>query len=191
MPEMITREGEGVRDRGLEEALERPNAARVIPAGPSGLRESFRWAIHGIERTFATQRNMRIHGAAASLAAIAAALLDLGTLELLAVAGACAAVMAAELFNTAIEATVDLATAERHPLARTAKDAAAGAVLVLAALSVVVGIAVFAPKIVALRLRPGGATWAAAVALVAGCGALRVAALRRRRPEEAAGTVAV
>lgn len=191
MPEMITREGEDVRDRGLEEALERPNAARVVPDERVGFPRSLGCAIDGIERTFATQRNMRIHGVAATLAAFASALLDLGRLEVLLVAGVAAAVLAAELVNTAIEAAVDLATIERHPLARTAKDAAAGAVLVLAALSAVVGAAIFGPKLVRMQLRPDGLEWAAGVAIVAVAFAIRVALLRRRRPAGAPGSVAV
>jgi len=187
---MITRSDDG-RDRGIEEALERPNAARGIVDEPAGFPRSLRDAIRGVERTFATQRNMRIHGAAASLAAVAAALLDLDLLEILLVAGVSAAVMAAELVNTAIEAAVDLATLERHPLARAAKDAAAGAVLVLAGLSVAVGAAIFGPKLLRLQLRAGGLEWAAAVAGVAVAGAIRVALLRRRRPSDAPGSIAV
>lgn len=54
---------------------------------------------------------------------------------------------ALELVNTAIEHTVDLMTEERHPLAEKAKDAAAGAVCVYAAISVMIGLIIFLPKI--------------------------------------------
>ena len=56
-------------------------------------------------------------------------------------------VVAAELFNTAIESAVDLVTTEYHPLAKAAKDAAAGGVLVAAFSSVIVGLIIFGPRI--------------------------------------------
>jgi diacylglycerol kinase (ATP) len=61
-------------------------------------------------------------------------------------------VLAAEGFNTAIEATVDLATRDRHPLARIAKDVAAGSVLICALTAVVVGVLIFGPRLWALWL---------------------------------------
>ena len=59
-------------------------------------------------------------------------------------------VISAEIMNTAIEATVDLVTRERHPLAGKAKDTAAGAVLVLAIVSAIIGAIIFVPKIISL-----------------------------------------
>lgn len=181
MPEIIARESENVPAQELERALERPNAAQApalgVAARPFG--ESLRCALRGVEQTFATQRNMRIHGVAAALAGLASALLDLGGVEILLVAVAVGAVMAAELVNTAVEAAVDLTTLERHPLARTAKDAAAGAVLVLAGLSVAIGAVVFGTKLVPLRLRPDGAEWAAVVAAISVASAVRIAFVRR------------
>ena len=55
---------------------------------------------------------------------------------------ACALVLSLEIVNTALESTVDLATQERHPLAKRAKDAAAGAVLVAAFFAVLVGLVI-------------------------------------------------
>lgn len=55
-------------------------------------------------------------------------------------------VMALELVNTAVEAVVDLVTAERHPLAKIAKDTAAGAVLIAAIMAAVIGLLIFVPK---------------------------------------------
>ena len=57
-----------------------------------------------------------------------------------------ALVLAGELFNTAIENAVDIIMPERHDKAKIAKDAAAGAVLVLAIASAVVGLIIFVPK---------------------------------------------
>jgi len=56
-------------------------------------------------------------------------------------------VLAAEGFNTAVEAVVDLVTREHHPLARIAKDVAAGTVLLCAITSVVVGVLLFGPRL--------------------------------------------
>jgi diacylglycerol kinase len=66
---------------------------------------------------------------------------------------AIAAVLVAEMFNTVVEAIVDLATPEYHPLARTAKDVAAGAVLLSAILAVVVALFIFVPHLWPLALR--------------------------------------
>ena len=55
-------------------------------------------------------------------------------------------VMALEMVNTAVEAVVDLVTEERHPLAKIAKDTAAGAVLIAAIMAAIVGLIIFVPK---------------------------------------------
>mgnify|MGYP000131484335 CR=1 FL=1 len=57
-----------------------------------------------------------------------------------------ALVMALEMVNTAVEAVVDLVTEERHPLAKIAKDTAAGAVLIAAIMAAIVGLIIFVPK---------------------------------------------
>ena len=59
-------------------------------------------------------------------------------------------VIALELVNTAIESVVDLVTTERKPLAKTAKDTAAGAVLVAAIMAAIVGLIIFVPRIASL-----------------------------------------
>ena len=56
-------------------------------------------------------------------------------------------VMALEMVNTAVEAVVDLVTEERKPLAKLAKDAAAGAVLIAAIMAAVAGMIIFIPKL--------------------------------------------
>lgn len=77
-----------------------------------------------------TQRNMQVHVAAGFVVLVLALVLNLSRLEILAVMGAVSFVMAMEMVNTAIEAAVDAVVTEFHPLAKTAKDVAAGAVLV-------------------------------------------------------------
>jgi len=58
-----------------------------------------------------------------------------------------AVVFVAEFVNTAVEAAVDLVTEDRHPLARIAKDVAAGGVLVAAVLAVIVGLLILGPPL--------------------------------------------
>ena len=58
--------------------------------------------------------------------------------------------IALELVNTAVESVVDLVTTERKPLAKVAKDTAAGAVLVAAIMAAIVGLIIFVPRIVSL-----------------------------------------
>jgi diacylglycerol kinase (ATP) len=97
-----------------------------------------------------TQENARIHLAAAMLAVAAAFFFRITRGEWCAIVLAIGLVIAAEAINTAVEAVVDLASPERHPLAGRAKDVAAGAVLVAAVTAAVVGILVFGPYVVAL-----------------------------------------
>jgi len=59
-------------------------------------------------------------------------------------------VMAAELLNTAIEATVDMAMPDIHPLAKVAKDTASAAVFVLSFVSAIIGVVIFIPKILSI-----------------------------------------
>jgi len=108
---------------------------------------SFRYAFEGLAHVFRTQPNARVH-AAISLAVITAGLwLDLGRIEWAILIVTMAVVWVAEFVNTAIEAAVDVATAERHPLAKIAKDAAAGGVLIAAILAVIVGLLILGPPL--------------------------------------------
>jgi len=108
---------------------------------------SFRYAFEGLAHVFKTQPNAWVH-AAISLAVIAAGLwLDLGRIEWAILIVTMAVVWVAEFVNTAVEAAVDVATAERHPLAKIAKDAAAGGVLIAAILAVIVGLLILGPPL--------------------------------------------
>lgn len=110
-------------------------------------RASFRYAFAGLAHVLRTQPNAWIHGAAAVAAALACLWLDLSLAECGLVLVTIALVVTTEIVNTAIEAAVDLAAPEPHPLAQTAKDCAAAAVLVTAGMAVVMGVLLFAPKI--------------------------------------------
>lgn len=112
--------------------------------------ESFFYAISGIIYVLKTQRNMRIHFAAAVLILILSWLLKLNTLELLVVSVTITLVIAAEMINTAIETVVDMLTQEYHPLAAVAKNVAAGAVLISALNAILVGYCIFFKKVLIL-----------------------------------------
>lgn len=99
----------------------------------------FRAALSGLGWAFRTQRNLRIHAAAAVAAAGLGAWLGIGRAEWVAVALCLALVPALECANTALEAAVDLASPVRHPLAKRAKDCAAAAVLLASAGAVAAG----------------------------------------------------
>ncbi|MBX3439601.1 MAG: diacylglycerol kinase family protein [Planctomycetaceae bacterium] len=111
---------------------------------------SFGCAAAGVAHALRTQRNVRIHLAATIAATALAALLNVSPLEWALLCLTIAMVWAAELINTAIEAVVDLASPEQHPLARIAKDTAAGAVLVTAGNSVLIAVVLFGPRLWAL-----------------------------------------
>ncbi|MCI1773719.1 MAG: diacylglycerol kinase family protein [Paenibacillus lautus] len=107
------------------------------------LYRAFGCAIRGILTAVQTERNMKIHIAAALIVFIAAALLQLDRIRWLFLLLAVSLVFIAELVNTAVEAIIDLISPDEHELARVAKDTAAGAAFVAAAFAVVIGILVF------------------------------------------------
>ncbi len=110
-------------------------------------------AWNGIIYTFRTQRNARVHLAAAVCATALGITLRISPVEFALIALAIMAVMAAEMLNTMAEAIVDMVTSEYHPLARVAKDVAAGAVLLCAIFSVVIALLVFGPHLLPLAVR--------------------------------------
>jgi diacylglycerol kinase (ATP) len=130
---------------------------------------SFDYAIRGIVYALRTQRNMRLHMFAAVVVFVAALWLGVGGVELIALAFAVGFVIVAELMNTAIETTVDLATAGFDPLAAVAKDVAAGAVLVSSITAVAVGYIVFFSRVTPLmdRFMRGARSSSSTIALVA------------------------
>jgi len=108
---------------------------------------AFRHAWRGWRSAWERERNVRVHVVIAVLAVVLGTWLHLSLLEWALVATVIGLVLAAELLNTASERLVDLAQWEQHPLAREAKDIAAGGVLVAALAAVVVGLLVFGPKL--------------------------------------------
>lgn len=105
--------------------------------------DSFNYAFEGIIHVLRTQRNMRIHFAIAAGVLIAALALDVSRLELIALLLAIAFVLIAEMINSAVEAAVDVASTSFDPLAKLAKDIAAGSVLIASVIAVAIGYLVF------------------------------------------------
>jgi diacylglycerol kinase (ATP) len=133
--------------------------------------ESFKYALEGILDVFRTQKHMRFHFITVVVVLLAALLMNLPKRDLLIILFTVSLVIMAEMFNTAIEAVVDMVTQSYHPLAKFAKDAAAGAVLVATATSVLIGFMLIVPDSSSLTggsgflsgVRPedAGSTWKA------------------------------
>ncbi len=109
---------------------------------------SVNFAFEGVIHVLRTQRNMRIHFAVATAVLIAALATGVERLELVALLLAIAFVLIAEMINTAVEAAIDVATTAFDPLAKLAKDIAAGAVLIATVNAIAVGYLVFSERIV-------------------------------------------
>jgi diacylglycerol kinase (ATP) len=114
---------------------------------PPSIVESFNFAFEGIIHVLRTQRNMRIHFAVATLVLVAALVSGVDKLELIALLLAVAFVLITEMVNTAIEGAIDVATTSFDPMAKLAKDIAAGAVLIASAVAVAIGYLVFSGQV--------------------------------------------
>jgi diacylglycerol kinase (ATP) len=108
--------------------------------------ESFNYAIEGVIHVLRTQRNMRIHFAIAVAVLVIAVAAGVSRVELIVLLLSITFVLVSEMINTAIEGTIDAATTSFDPMAKLAKDIAAGAVLISAVNAVAVGYLVFAGK---------------------------------------------
>jgi len=109
------------------------------PIRPKSLLGSFKYAIDGILDVFRTQKHMRFHFVTMVLVLLVALMFELSKRDILILMFVISMVLMAEMFNTAIEAVVDMVMQSYHPLAKFAKDAAAGAVLIATATAVLVG----------------------------------------------------
>ena len=149
-----TRKDAGGRDRGRK----RGRGSRPGRSG-SGLRgqkqggrrqslaASFGHAFEGIRAGVLEERNMKIHCAAAVLVILFGLLLHISVTEWCICFALFGLIMGLELVNTAIEAVVDLATQDFHPLAKRAKDTAAGAVLIASIMAAAAGLIIFLPRL--------------------------------------------
>jgi len=109
--------------------------------------ESIGYALEGIKFVFLEGRNFRVQVGFAVLVTILGIVLGISDLEWLALILIIAVVLILELINTAVETVVDMVSLKYHPLAKITKDCAAGAVLVAAFSSVLIGIIIFLPKL--------------------------------------------
>jgi len=113
----------------------------------------FGYAFRGLWYALRTQINMRVHLSIAMLAILMGILLHISAVEFAVIFVTIAIVFAAEMFNTVIELSIDLTSPRYHPLAKIAKDVAAGAVLLSAILAIVIGLCVFGPHLWVLFFR--------------------------------------
>lgn len=116
------------------------------------LLRSFYYALEGILYALKTQRNMKIHFVVAIGVLVLSSFLNISKLEYLMIFAAISLVIITEMINTSIEAGIDLVTKEYHELAKTAKNVAAGAVLIASINAIIVGYIVFFEKLI-LKLR--------------------------------------
>lgn len=108
---------------------------------------SFGYALDGFVTAVTTERNIKVQLCVGAAAVVAGVVLKIDALSWVLVVLCIGLVIFAELVNTAIEAIVDLATQELHPLAKRAKDIAAASVFTLSITAAIVGIIVFARAI--------------------------------------------
>jgi len=106
------------------------------------VKDSFQNAWEGLKYAYKTQRNIRIHISAAAVVLLVCWLLEVSLDGLAKIIISISLVLFAEMVNTAVEKTVDLFMSTYHPLAKTAKNVAAGAVLISAINAIIIGIIV-------------------------------------------------
>jgi undecaprenol kinase len=109
------------------------------------LLSSFSYAIAGIRTAIIQERNIRIHLSISLIVIIFGFFFSISALEWLIILLTIGGMISLEIMNTAIERMVDLVTLDFHPLAKQAKDLAAGAVFSFAIISVIIGIIIFGP----------------------------------------------
>lgn len=120
---------------------------RPAPGCLPRLGRSFQCALAGCAQGLRGQRNLRIHLAFVVAITVLALYLQVSLTQWAILALTYSLVMAAELLNSALEALTDLVSPKYHPLARQAKDLAAGAVLVTAIGAVAVGLLILGPPL--------------------------------------------
>ena len=108
---------------------------------------SFRYAFAGLRYLWRTQPNARIHLAIAAAVFAVGLWVGLPARDWALIAATAGLVFVAEALNSALEAVVDLASPDRHPVAQVAKDVGAGAVTLAALAAVVVGFLVLGPPL--------------------------------------------
>ena len=118
--------------------------------GINRLFKSFKYAYEGLKYAFKYEQNILVHFSATILVIIAGIFFKISMTEWLVLTLIIGLVIATELINTSIEATIDLVTKEVHPLAKVAKDTAAAAVLIFGITALIIGLIIFVPKFIGL-----------------------------------------
>jgi len=111
---------------------------------------SFTYPIKGLKYAYRNEQNVAVDVGIALLVIVFSFIFKVSLIEAAILALTIGLVIAFELINTAIEATVDLVTESYHPLAKVAKDTSAAAVFVFAISAAIVGIIIFLPKVIDL-----------------------------------------
>ena len=111
------------------------------------LRNSFKYAFEGVHRELKEEQNLKIHFLIMIVVVIAGIVYSISKIERMICIILFGLVITAELINTAIETTVDIAMPRKDEKAKLAKDVAAGAVLVCAITASIIGLIIFLPKI--------------------------------------------
>ena len=109
---------------------------------------SFKYAFEGILQAYVGEQNLKIHTVIAILVIIFGFILKISYTEWLVCLVLIGLVLMAEFFNTSIEYLVDLVSPEIHPLAKATKDTASAGVLMMAIISAIIGLIIFAPKLI-------------------------------------------
>ncbi len=124
-----------------------------MEGGKIPIKKSFLYAFEGIKTGIVNERNMKIHCFMAVLVVICGFIFHISRMEWCICCVLFGLVMSLELINTSIEAVVDLVTEDYHPLAKIAKDTAAGAVLIASIMAAIAGLIIFVPKGLDLLVR--------------------------------------
>lgn len=120
--------------------------------GKKRLVNSFKYAFQGLKYAFKYEQNLTVHFIATILVVIFGIYFKISTVEWLFLFLMIGLVVATELINTSIEATIDLITDQINPIAKVAKDTAAAAVLVFGFVALITGLVIFVPKVMGVFL---------------------------------------
>ena len=115
--------------------------------GRHTIRDSFNYAIEGIIDAIKTERHMKVHAVMTFVVIVLCIVYEVNREELVELFIVMTMVWMAELFNTAVENSIDIVCKAYHPLAKKAKDVAAGAVLVTSINAAIVGYLIFEDKL--------------------------------------------
>ncbi len=111
-------------------------------------KDSFQYAYRGLVYVLKTQQNAWVHLAATVITVIVSIWLEINRQEWTLILLVIGSVWIAEFLNTALEIIVDIASPEKHPLAKVGKDVGAAAVLIAAFIAVIVGVLVLGPHVI-------------------------------------------